>query len=52
MQDLSRISALLRGVLGDLERVTDDIEAIQTQVDSVANDAFPIRTTARPEDDR
>lgn len=51
MSGLSSISERLRTVLKDLERVTDDIEAIQSQADSVANDDFLTRTTAMPKND-
>lgn len=43
MDDLSHISAILRAVLKDLEKVTDDLEAIQTQAHSIANDDFLTR---------
>lgn len=45
MQDLSRISGKLREVLKDLEKVTDDLETIQTQANSIANDDFLTRQT-------
>lgn len=48
MHDLTIISEKLRGVLAELERVTDDIEIIQMQVGSVANDDFLTRTSRTP----
>lgn len=51
MQELSSISERLRGVLKDLERVTDDIETIQAQAHIVANDDFLTRSTASPKND-
>lgn len=52
MHDLTIISEKLRGVLAELESVTDDIETIQMQADNVANDDFLTRANARPENDR
>ena len=49
--DLQTVSARLRGVLKELEQVTDTIEAIQLQGDAVANDDFLTRSTALPEND-
>ena len=44
MHDLSHISGTLRAVLKDFEKVTDDLEAIQAQAHSIANDDFLTRT--------
>lgn len=51
MAELSNISEKLRNVLKDLEQVTDDIETIQAQAQSVSNDDFLTRETAAPKND-
>ena len=44
MTVITTISERLKKVLQDLEKTTNDIEAIQTQISAVANDDFLIRT--------
>lgn len=50
MHDLSHLSGKLREVLKDLEKVTDDLETIQAQAQSIANDDFLTRQTACDDD--
>lgn len=47
---IDNISVRLQNVLKDLEKVTGDIEVIQTQVRSVANDDFLTRDIHKPMD--
>lgn len=42
------ISDRLKAVLRDLEKVTNDIEIIQAQVNAVANDDFLTRELNKP----
>lgn len=51
MDDLTTISQRLHNVLKELERVTDDIDTIQMQMESVANDDFLTRDTDKTKKD-
>ena len=50
MTVIATISDRLKTVLKDLEKVTNDIEIIQTQVSAVANDDFLTRDVNKPID--
>lgn len=50
MTVIATISDKLKQVLRDLEKVTNDVETIQTQVQKVANDDFLTRTLNKPID--
>ena len=50
MTAINTISDKLRQVLRDMEKMTNDIETIQAQVQTVANDDFLTRDIQKPID--
>jgi division protein CdvB (Snf7/Vps24/ESCRT-III family) len=50
MTAINTISDKLKQVLRDMEKMTNDIETIQAQVQTVANDDFLTRDLQKPMD--